>query len=142
MSVHHHPHDQVHPHAPGPLIDRRALLRAGGLGLGAILLAACKSGSSATSTTPSPEGAATTIAALTTLPGFHAFAATVRTFVEGDYWLVESNGMPTHNVMVGITSWQQQVPLPQPYTGANAWRFTATPEMAVTPRSTITGMRR
>lgn len=147
--VHPHTHDHVHPHAPGPVIDRRALLRAGGLGLGAILLAACKAGSSgsgsATTNAASDSTASTTagtIAALTSLPGFDAFVATVRTFVEGDYWLVESNGMPMHNMMVGITSWQQQVPLPQPYTGANAWRFPATPTMATTPISARTGLFR
>ncbi len=35
---------------------------------------------------------------------------------------VESNGLPDHNMMIGITAWQQQVPLPQNYTGDNAWR--------------------
>ena len=139
--VHPHTHDHVHPHAPGPMIARRALLRAGGLGLGAILLAACKAGD-AGSGAATANTSAGTIAALTTLPGFDAFAATVRTFVEGDYWLVEGNGMPTHNVMVGITSWQQQVPLPQPYTGSNAWRFPVAPTMADTPISARTGLFR
>ncbi|CAB4362890.1 unannotated protein [freshwater metagenome] len=138
---HTHPHDHVHPHAPGPMLDRRAMLRAGGLGLGAILLAACRSTGSVASTTTG-AGSADTIASLTTLPGFDAFADTVRAFVEGDYWLVESNGMPTHNAMVGIVSWQQQVPLPQPYTGANAWRFPTTPAMANTPISARTGLFR
>jgi len=142
MNDHVHPHH--HPHDHGPTIDRRAVLRAGGLGLGAILLAACKAGG----TFPSGPGSATassdatTITALTTLPGFDAFAATVHTIVEGDYWLVESNGMPTHDMMVGIVSWQQQVPLPQPYTGANAWRFPTTPVMADTPISARTGLFR
>ncbi|MFM7107037.1 MAG: phospholipid-binding protein, partial [Planctomycetaceae bacterium] len=35
-----------------------------------------------------------------------------------DRWFyVESNGMPDHPLMVGIRAWQQQVPLPQSYTG-------------------------
>ena len=33
--------------------------------------------------------------------------------------------MPAHKMMVGITNWQQQVPIPQDYTGANAWRIAA-----------------
>ena len=37
--------------------------------------------------------------------------------------VVESTGLPEHQMMVGITSWQQQVPLPQPFNGANAWRL-------------------
>jgi len=147
---HSHPHDHVHPHEP--VLDRRAVLRAGGLGLGAILLAACTSARSASSspsvaagepgTTIAGTTTADTIAALTTLPGFDRFATTVHTFVQGDHWLVESNGMPAHGMMVGIISWQQQVPVPQPYTGANAWRFPAAPVLAETPISARTGLFR
>ncbi len=48
---------------------------------------------------------------------------------------VESNGLPDHNMMVGITAWQQQVPLPQPYTGDNAWRVPLHPVPSKTPVS-------
>lgn len=40
---------------------------------------------------------------------------------------VESNGLPLHGMMQGITAWQQQVPLPQNYTGTNAWQIPRTP---------------
>lgn len=43
------------------------------------------------------------------------------------YFYVESNGMPVHRMMVGITSWQQQVPIPQKYTGNNAWQIPLNP---------------
>ncbi|MFK7821975.1 MAG: YHYH protein [Planctomycetaceae bacterium] len=46
---------------------------------------------------------------------------------------VESNGLPDHNMMVGIRSWQQQVPLPQPYTGNNAWQIPLKPRLADKP---------
>lgn len=36
-------------------------------------------------------------------------------------------------MMVGITAWQQQVPLPQPYTGDNAWRVPLKPVPAADP---------
>lgn len=48
---------------------------------------------------------------------------------------VESNGMPDHSMMVGITSWQQQVPLPQQYTGNNAWRIPLVPVASANPVS-------
>ena len=137
-------HDHVHPHES--TLDRRALLRTGGLGLGAILLAACTSARS--SSTPAEPidtdtvAPAPTVASLTTLPGFEQFAATVNSFVQGDYWMVESNGIPAHDMMVGITSWQQQVPVPQQYTDANAWRFPTTPTMADSPVSARTGLFR
>ncbi len=50
-----------------------------------------------------------------------------------DYFYVESNGMPEHGMMIGITAWQQQVPLPQKYTGDNAWRLPLHPVPAKEP---------
>jgi hypothetical protein len=38
-------------------------------------------------------------------------------------------------MMVGITAWQQQVPLPQPYSGNNAWRIPLHPVPAQRPMS-------
>jgi hypothetical protein len=48
---------------------------------------------------------------------------------------VESNGMPSHNMRVGITAWQQQVWLPQNYTGTNAWQIPLAPVVSKTPVS-------
>ena len=44
---------------------------------------------------------------------------------------IDSSGLPDHPMMIGITNWQQQVPLPQPYAGNNAWRIPLRPRMAV-----------
>ncbi|MFM8285290.1 MAG: YHYH protein [Planctomycetaceae bacterium] len=55
---------------------------------------------------------------------------------QDDRWLyVESNGLPSHPLMIGIKAWQQQVPLPQNYTGANAWQIPLHPVPAKNPRS-------
>ncbi|MFN9594849.1 MAG: YHYH protein [Pirellulaceae bacterium] len=51
------------------------------------------------------------------------------------YFYVESNAMPDHRMMVGITAWQQQVPIPQPYFGGNAWRIPLQPVVAKNPLS-------
>ena len=51
------------------------------------------------------------------------------------YLYIESNGMPEHPMMIGITAWQQQVPLPQPYTRDNAWRIPLNPVPAKEPVS-------
>jgi hypothetical protein len=83
-----------------------------------------------------------TIASLTTLPGFDEFADTVKVVASGDYWLVESNGLPAHNMMVGITSWQQQVPLAIDYTGSNSWQIPRSPVLATTPVSARTSLYR
>ncbi len=52
-----------------------------------------------------------------------------------DFLFIGSNGLPDHNMMVGITNWQQQVPLPQDYTGGNAWRLPLHPVPAKQPAS-------
>lgn len=52
---------------------------------------------------------------------------------DADYFYIEGNGLPDHTMMVGITAWQQQVPLPQPYVGDNAWRVPLKPVPAAEP---------
>jgi len=52
---------------------------------------------------------------------------------DGEFLYVGSNGLPDHNMMVGITAWQQQVPLPQPYFDYNAWRIPLKPVPAKEP---------
>ena len=66
---------------------------------------------------------------------FNAFAPLVSTRWDREFLYVESNSMPEHPMMVGITAWQQQVPLPQPYTGENAWRIPLAPKPAANPLS-------
>ena len=66
---------------------------------------------------------------------FAAFAPAVRVRWDEKLLFVESNGLPAHRMMAGITAWQQQVPLPQAYTGKNAWQIPLHPEVATTPVS-------
>jgi Raf kinase inhibitor-like YbhB/YbcL family protein len=73
---------------------------------------------------------------------FKPFADAVKTRSDNDFFYVESAGMPDHQMMVGITAWQQQVPLPQTYTGANAWRIPRQPVPAKQPMSAKTGFFR
>lgn len=75
-------------------------------------------------TAPPPQAAA-----------FEVFAPKVKLRWDAGFLYVESNGLPSHNMMVGITAWQQQVPLPQPYTGENAWRVPLHPVPAKEPRT-------
>jgi phosphatidylethanolamine-binding protein (PEBP) family uncharacterized protein len=68
---------------------------------------------------------------------FEAFVKlkAVRTRWDDRYLYVESNGLPAHPMMVGITAWQQQVPLPQKYFGDNAWQIPLHPVPAKKPQS-------
>ncbi|MEZ6130045.1 MAG: sulfatase-like hydrolase/transferase [Planctomycetaceae bacterium] len=58
------------------------------------------------------------------------------------FYYVESNGLPDHPMMIGITAWQQQVPLPQSYTGNKAWRIPLHPVPAREPMSAKTNFFR
>jgi hypothetical protein len=65
---------------------------------------------------------------------FKPFKPNVNTRWDNQYFYVESKGIPTtHDMMKGITAWQQQVPIPQCYVGANAWSIPLNPEIAATP---------
>jgi phosphatidylethanolamine-binding protein (PEBP) family uncharacterized protein len=65
---------------------------------------------------------------------FVAFAPQVRLRWDDRYLYVEDHGLPAHGMMVGITAWQQQVPLPQSYVGENAWRIPLKPVPARVPQ--------
>jgi hypothetical protein len=82
---------------------------------------------------PTAEAAATV-----RLAGFSAFSKSVKVLRSGSYYLVESNGIPDHQMMVGIKSWQQQIPTVQPYSGANAWSIPIKPVLAANPMSAKT----
>jgi hypothetical protein len=60
----------------------------------------------------------------------------VSTRWDDTYFYVSSNGIPAHNMMVGITNWQQQVPIPQFYTSTNSWSIPLQPVYASVPLST------
>jgi len=97
-------------------INRRTLLKGVGVGLSMTLLGDLVA-----------EAAPTNSVAL---PGFSAFAASVKVTKNSKYYLVESEGIPAHQMMVGIKSWQEQIPTPQPYTGTNAWPIPIHPTLA------------
>lgn len=61
---------------------------------------------------------------------------TVTTRCDERWFYVEANGIPDHPLMIGIRAWQQQVPLPQSYTGDNAWRIPLHPVPAAEPVTT------
>ena len=88
---------------------------------------------------PAPPGArfaaAPTPSDNTLPPQAAAFRAFPRLKLSANerHLLVESDGMADHPMMIGITNWQQQVPLPQAYLGANAWQVPLHPVAAPSP---------
>lgn len=71
---------------------------------------------------------------------FAPFSSFIKTHQDATYFYVESNGIPQHTMMVGIKSWQQQVPTLQAYTGSNAWSIPLKPVLAANPISTKTAL--
>lgn len=104
-------------------VDRRKFLQLSGLATGLVFANSILSLESAAAL-PSAK-----------LPGFTAFAKSVKVFKSSKYYLVESNGIPAHQMMVGIKSWQQQVPTIQNYAGTNAWSIPIKPVIAANPIS-------
>lgn len=104
-------------------VDRRQFLQLSGLATGIVFANSILSRETANAL-PSAK-----------LPGFTAFAKSVKVLKGEKYYLVESNGIPAHQMMVGIKSWQQQVPTVQNYAGQNAWSIPIKPALATNPMS-------
>ena len=64
---------------------------------------------------------------------FRAFDDSVEVRWDEDWIYVESDGMPEHPMMVGITAWNRQVPIPHAYRGRNAFRLPRRPVEAASP---------
>ena len=73
---------------------------------------------------------------------FDPFADKLNVRLDREFLYVESDGMPVHPMMIGITAWQQQVPIPQPYIGNNAWQIPRRPVPAKNPVSARTNFFR
>ncbi|WP_405414685.1 YHYH protein [Maribacter sp. Asnod1-A12] len=107
----------------------------GVLGLSVILIVSCKNtGTTKTSTVQVP---ANDVSLMQTF--FKKFDS-VTTHSDENYLYVSSNGLPDHDMMVGITNWQQQVPIKQNYTGDNSLAIPTHPKMAEHPLSTKTNL--
>ena len=108
------------------------------------LMVACKKSSDATTAVPivTPTPTPTTPIDRTRLTfldsAFEPYRPAITTASGSTYYNVGSIGIPAHNMMVGITSWQQQVPVPQNYTGTNSWSIPLQPVYAAIPTSTRT----
>ena len=127
-------------------ITRRDFLRLSAYGFGTAFLAACgfRPGDNPPPLNPTELPALSptvTSQALKEL-GFEAFADQLKVYQDAQYLYVESDGMPKHPMMIGIKSWQQQVPLPQPFTGSNAWKIPLHPVVAENPISAKTDLYR
>lgn len=119
------------------LIKRRKIIHLsyGSIGAFLILFVSCKNGSSIKTTSfnvPSNN--------VSLMQSFFEKFDGVTTHSDENYLYISSNGLPNHEMMVGITNWQQQVPINQNYTGDNSWAIPLHPKMAENPLSTKTNL--
>lgn len=119
------------------LIIRKKIvhLSYGVIGAGILLIVSCKKNSSVISTisTVPPNN-------VSTMKAFFEKFDGVTTFSDNNYLYISSNGLPNHEMMTGISNWQQQVPINQNYTGTNSWAIPLNPKMAANPLSTKTNL--
>ena len=122
-------------------ITRRDFLQLSAYGFGAVLLSACGV-TEDRKIIRQPNLTPTVVTQALKELGFASFANQLKTHQDGQYLYVESNGMPAHPMMIGIKSWQQQVPVPQAYTSNNAWKIPLHPVVAEHPVSAKTSLYR
>ena len=88
------------------------------------------------------KSAAQTVPAPKMAEPFQKFPEAVLLDWDEKYLYVGSDGLPDHPMMVGITAWQQQVPLPHSYYLGNAWSIPLHPVPAANEMSAKTNFFR
>lgn len=68
-----------------------------------------------------------------TARAFALFDAEIGLSWDDEHVYIEGDGLPAHPMMSGITAWQQQVPLPHNFTGAQAFKIPLQPVYKETP---------
>ena len=99
--------------------------------------------SKSTATNAAADNSTVTIAKTTTGfidSAFAPYKPSLSTKWDDTYFYIASTGIPSHNMMVGITNWQQQVPISQPYSVDNSWSIPLQPSYATSPLSTKTNL--
>ena len=64
------------------------------------------------------------------------FADTLTIYCDDVYMYIEADNLADHEMMVGITAWNQQVPIPQDFHEDNAWRIPLHSVVADSPTPT------
>ncbi len=105
-----------------------------------ILIACSKSESNTTGSSSTIVPALPKTSYLFIDSAFNVFKPAISTRWDDNYFYVASTGIPNHNMMIGITNWQQQVPITQPYNGTNSWSIPLQPVYAAIPLSTKTNL--
>ena len=83
--------------------------------------------SSSSSTTSSDNSSNSTEISIETITSYFSAFTDVSITSDDSYFYINSYSWPNHQMGIGITSWQEQVPVPQNYTGDNSWKIPLNP---------------
>ena len=61
---------------------------------------------------------------------FSPYQESLDVYCDDVFMYIEAQSLADHDMMIGITAWNQQVPLPQHFEEDNAWRIPLFPEIA------------
>jgi len=67
---------------------------------------------------------------------FVPYMEVLTVYCDETYMYIEADSLADHDMMIGITAWNQQVPIPQHFEEENAWRIPLNPEIANEPTPT------
>ena len=98
--------------------------------------------SSSSSTTSSDNSSNSSEISIETITSYFSAFTDVSITSDDSYFYVNSYSWPNHQMGIGITSWQEQVPVPQNYTGDNSWRIPLNPVMSDNPIDTSVNLFR
>lgn len=108
------------------------------IGLGILTISACSNGND--SITNSPINHIIPPNNVSFLTKIFGNFSSVSTTSDNEWFYIESNGLPNHEMMTGITNWQQQVPINHFYTGSNNWAIPIQPTLSDNPLDTKTNL--
>ncbi len=98
--------------------------------------------SNSSSTTSSDNSSNSSKISIEQITSYFSAFTNVSITSDDSYFYINSYSWPNHQMGIGITSWQEQVPIPQNYTGDNSWRIPLNPAMSDNPIDTSVNLFR
>ena len=100
------------------------------------------SDTSSTDTSSSNNSQTSEVSSIDTILSYFDKFSGVSINSDNDYFYINSYSWPEHGMGVGINSWQEQVVIPQNYTGDNSWKIPLNPVIADNPVDTSVNLFR
>ncbi len=86
--------------------------------------------------TDTTDDSSTSTTSVDTIKSYFSKFSGVNITSDDTNFYIESYSWPEHGMGTGITAWQEQVPIPQDYTGSNSWTIPLNPVKSDSPLDT------